>query len=177
MSSASLFCTGVSVSLWRHLHKMTDLLFARFLPADALWNLSMALNVYFTVFRGNDIERLQQREPWVSSFSIAHQKRSDVEIVCRLQRSTSLGNCNCSAEHYHSGTFSRVWRSVYLVLDINGLGMASHSDLLRYCMVSEPTCQRIQLIVQDMHSFSIRHLHRCRYENQDRATQTTPSVF
>ena len=35
-----------------------------FLPADALWNLSMAANVYLTVFRHYDAQRLRAREPW-----------------------------------------------------------------------------------------------------------------
>ena len=35
-----------------------------FLPADALWNLSMAMNVYLTVFKHYDAQQLRARERW-----------------------------------------------------------------------------------------------------------------
>ena len=40
-----------------------------FLPADALWNLTMAINVYLTVFKNNDAARLRAREPYYIAFN------------------------------------------------------------------------------------------------------------
>ena len=39
-----------------------ELMSYSFLPADAMWNLAMAINVYLTVFQKYDAERLKSME-------------------------------------------------------------------------------------------------------------------
>ena len=41
----------------------------RFLPSDALWNLAMAINVYLTIFKRWEVERMKRLEIWYASFN------------------------------------------------------------------------------------------------------------
>jgi hypothetical protein len=41
---------------------MESLTFDRFVPADALWNLAMAINVYLTLFKKYNAQQLKAQE-------------------------------------------------------------------------------------------------------------------
>jgi len=53
---------GVRAGTDSHLCQFQAFLIQMFVPADALWNLAMAINVYMTLFRKYNAQRLKQLE-------------------------------------------------------------------------------------------------------------------
>lgn len=54
--------TGVRAGPKSHICQLQGFLIQFFLPADALWNLAMAINVYMTLFRRYNADQLKALE-------------------------------------------------------------------------------------------------------------------
>lgn len=54
--------SGIRAGKDSHLCQLQGFLIQLFLPADALWNLAMAINVYMTIFRNYNAEQLKRLE-------------------------------------------------------------------------------------------------------------------
>jgi hypothetical protein len=101
----------------------------RTLPADALWNLSMALNVYVTVFKHYDASQLRAREPWVS-VKLTRFGRSLTILVSFVQLPGPFHYRPCILFYFHSWKGSNIWECSHLVLDNRTMGFSSHCYLL-----------------------------------------------
>ena len=54
--------TGVRAGQDSHICQFQSFMIQFFLPADALWNLAMAMNVYLTLFRKYNADQLKALE-------------------------------------------------------------------------------------------------------------------